>query len=348
MSSKVSGTSDTDGPPSGISPSGEFIRGISTCREWIGPDSIHTAETDRYHLYVGINCPWCHRVILARAVLGLQSSITMDVCFPSRTDEPDDKGRVGLWQFAPNGITCRNNRHTTFPECTSDTVFGKSTIVEIYDDLGIEQKSVPILLDKKTRTIVSNESADIVRMLSENARALGSSLSTVPDLYPTALQKTIDESNEWIYHTINNGAYKAGFTGSQDAYEDAYEKYFSSLDRLNVLFATQQFVAGDVVTEADIRLFPTLFRHDPVYYSRFKLSRAKLFEYPHIWRWMGTMIASVPGVQECATKSILQHCKQGYFGRTGSNTIPVGPEGYPECITDGTDMTQSKRPRIDT
>lgn len=131
-------------------------------------------------------------------------------------------------------------------------------MVEIYDQLGIEQKSVPILFDKKTCSIVSNESAEIVRMLGNFAVELGSTLSSPPDLYPIEHATSVDEVNEWVYHTINNGAYKAGFSGSQDAYEEAYEKYFASLARLEAILSSQRFVAADKVTEADVRLFPTV------------------------------------------------------------------------------------------
>lgn len=149
-------------------------------------------------------------------------------------------------------------------QCTAETVMGgKQTVVEIYDELGIEQKSVPILFDKKTRTIVSNESADIVRMLGTHAIALGSTMSPPPVLYPTehaSREGGIDEVNEWVYHTINNGAYKAGFSGSQESYEEAYGKYFTSLERLDEVLGRQRFIAADVVTEADVRLFPTVSR----------------------------------------------------------------------------------------
>ena len=189
----------------------------------------------------------------------------MDVCFPSRTDEEDSKGRSGLWQYRPEGHQCRNGRFTSFPECTADTVAGgKNTVVEIYDHHGVEQKSVPILYDKKKNFIVSNESADIIRMLSNHARALGSSMVSPPDLYPEQHRAAVDAANEWVYHDINNGAYKAGFSSSQDAYEAAFVKYFAALERLNGLFAVNKFITGDSVTEADIRLYPTLFRHDPV------------------------------------------------------------------------------------
>jgi len=265
-------------------------------------------------------------------VLGLRDTVTLDVCFPSRTDIPDEQGRTGLWQYAPEGHQCLNGRFTTFPECTPDTVGGGvKTAVQIYDVAGVAQKSVPILFDKKTNTIVSNESADIVRMLSNHAKALGSTMPSPPDLYPPFLRAGIDETNEWVYHSINNGAYRAGFASTQDAYETAYHIYFAAIDRLEALLAGQRFLCGDVVTEADVRLFPTMFRHDPVYLSRFKLNRNTLRESPNIWRWLRTMCREVPGVREEASPSILLQCKQGYFGRTGNNTIPIGPMGYPEC-----------------
>jgi putative glutathione S-transferase len=128
----------------------------------------------------------------------------------------------------------------------------------VYDLEGIEQKSVPLLYDKVAKKTVNNESADIVRMLGMFAVELGSSMSPPPALYPVALVGAVDEANDWIYHSINNGAYKAGFTGSQDSYEENYAKYFNSVARLNEILSRQQFVAGNQVTEADLRLFPTV------------------------------------------------------------------------------------------
>jgi glutathionyl-hydroquinone reductase len=141
-------------------------------------------------------------------MLGLQDSITMNVCFPSRTDDEDSQGRTGLWQFAPNGITTRNGRFVSFRECTDETVLGgKKTVAEIYDSFGMTEKSVPILFDKQTGTIVNNESAEIVRMLGLHREALGTTFAEVPTLSPEALQSQIDETSDWIYHAINNGAY---------------------------------------------------------------------------------------------------------------------------------------------
>jgi putative glutathione S-transferase len=139
-------------------------------------------------------------------------------------------------------------------------------VVEVYDLEGIEQKSVPLLYDKVAKKAVNNDSADIVRMLGMYAVELGSSMSPPPALYPAADAAAVDSANEWIYHTINNGAYKAGFTGSQDSYEENYAKYFDSVARLNEIFSRQEFVAGNQVTEADIRLFPTVFEIESAFY----------------------------------------------------------------------------------
>jgi glutathionyl-hydroquinone reductase len=195
----------------------------------------------------------------------------------------------------------------------------------------LDQKSVPVLLDKETKTIVSNESAEIVRMLAtEMTEFFGNGPF---DLYPLDRRQTIDELNDWIYTAIANGSYKAGFSSNQEVYEAAYVTYFEALDQLDTLLKDSKFLTGSTVTEADIRLFPPLFRHDPVYYNRFKLNKKYLWEYPNIWKWMSDMVA-LPGMESVSNAAYLAHCKQGYFGRTGNGTIPVGPEGYPECYRD--------------
>ena len=149
-------------------------------------------------------------------------------------------------------------------------------------------------------------------------------------LYPVEKKKEIDSINDWIYTDIANGAYKAGFSSSQAVYETAYHTFFAALDRLEQLLSDSRFLVGDDVTEADLRLFPVLFRFDAVYYSRFKLSKKMLWEYTHLWRWMGDMMR-LEGMGHVSSKEYLAHCKQGYFGRTGNGTVPVGPPGYPEC-----------------
>jgi len=303
--------------------SGEFVRGVSGFRHAIG-DPDFPPEPNRYHLFVAFNCPWCHRVSLARNILGLQDSLTMDVAFPSRTDEDDPAG-PNLWQFAPDRVASVIGAH--LPECTSETASGISyrLVKEIYEAEGASEKSVPILYDKKTKRIVNNESAEIIRMLDVHAVALGSSFAEPTKLYPQngALRIEIDALNKTIYTAINNGAYKAGFSADQQIYANAFHDYFKTLDKLEAKLAhdDRPFLTGDNFTEADLRLFPTLYRHDPVYYLRMKLNGAKILDYPHLWRWLCRVYA-LPGV---ADSNALTHCKQGYFGRTWNKTIPLGP-----------------------
>lgn len=317
---------------------GEFVRGVSGFRAVLGADSEFPAEPNRYHLFVAFNCPWCHRVTLARNILGLQNSITMDVAFPSRTLE-DDPVAASLWEFNPQRIATLTG--ATLPECTAETATGQQFRLakQIYQAEGSKETSVPILYDKKTKRIVANESAEIIRMLAKNARQLGSDLPDAdrPDLYPegddnAGLRGEIDVLNEQIYVHINNGAYKAGFSSSQDVYAAAFTNYFAALEELEQRLAddNRAFLTGNAFTEADLRLFPTLFRHDPVYYVRMKLNGAKILDYPHLWRWLCRVYA-LPGV---AASNSLIHCRQGYFGRSWNNVVPLGPfypTSYPEA-----------------
>lgn len=301
---------------------GEFVRGISGFRHAIG-DAEFPAEPGRYHLFVALNCPWCHRVTLARAVLGLQSSITMDVAFPNRTDDADPAG-PNLWEFAPDRIASLTQ--APLPECTveSGTGAGLRLAKEIYQREGSDEQSVPILYDKIAGRIVNNESAEIIRMLDQNAGELGSALLDRPQLAPAAPdQRTlVDALNERIYVTINNGAYKAGFSSDQAIYAQAFDAYFETLGWLDDLLSDgRDFLTGDAFTEADLRLFPTLYRHDPVYYVRMKLNGARILDYPNLWRWLCRVYA-IEGVAEAGS---LIHCRQGYFGRSWNGVVPSGP-----------------------
>ncbi len=308
---------------------GEFVRGVSGFRSVLGEDPDFPAEPNRYHLFVALNCPWCHRVTLARNILGLQDSITMDVAFPSRTTE-DDPIEANRWEFNPQRIASLTG--AKLPECTAETATGKQFRLakQIYDAEGSEETSVPIMYDKKYKRIVANESAEIIRMLNQQASALGSSLSNEdrPDLYPQGdenrqLRQDIDELNDQIYININNGAYKAGFSSNQEVYAVAFDNYFGMLGELEKRIAAGNrcFLTGDAFTEADLRLFPTLYRHDPVYYVRMKLNGAKILDFPHLWRWLCRVYA-LPGV---ASSNSLVHCRQGYFGRSWNNVVPLGP-----------------------
>lgn len=304
---------------------GEFVRGVSGFRHAVGSPDF-PAEPGRYHLFVALNCPWCHRVTLARNVLGLQDSITLDVAFPNRTGEDDPDG-PNHWEFAPD-------RHASLtgaplPECTRETATGQNCrlVRQIYAAEGSQERSVPILYDKKTNRIVSNESAEIVRMLNRQAEALGSLTPQAerPDLFPCddVIRADIDALNDLIFVNINNGAYKAGFSSDQTVYAKAFEAYFDTLARLEARLGAdgRPFLTGDRLTEADLRLFPTLYRHDPVYYVRMKLNGARILDYPHLWRWL----CRVHAVRGVAESNSLTHCRQGYFGRSWNTVVPLGP-----------------------
>ena len=311
---------------------GEFVRGVSGFRSAIG-DPEFPAEPGRYHLFVAFNCPWCHRVSLARNVLGLEKSISMDVAFPGRTNDDDPVG-PNFWEFNPARVASLTG--TTLPECTTETATGQNFRLakEIYAAEGSDEKSVPILYDKKTKRIISNESAEIIRMLNAQSESLGGAADR-PNLFPvedTKLAAEIEQLNEQIYVGINNGAYKAGFSSDQDVYAGAFKAYFETLDALEALLASDNrpFLTGETFTEADLRLFPTLYRHDPVYYVRMKLNGARILDYPHLWRWLCRVYA-LPGV---AASNALVHCRQGYFGRSWNNVVPLGPlhpMTYPEA-----------------
>ncbi|KAL7562985.1 hypothetical protein ACA910_018623 [Epithemia clementina (nom. ined.)] len=324
-------TTDDQTNAAGRRAAGEFVRGVSTARNWVqdSADAVYPVASGRYHLYVAYNCPWCHRVLLGRAIQGLEDVISVDVLFPNRSTDEEPLG-LNLWKFEPDGQTGQNGRHVSFPSCTVDSVFAKKYVKEIYEAAGIhDQKSVPILFDKHTKTVVNNESAEILRMFGTVFQKVSKHASTV-NLYPVESRKVIDELNDWVYKDIANGSYKAGFSSNQDVYEAAYDTFFQALDKLNLILEQKKFLVGDEVTEADLRLFPPIFRFDPVYHARFKLNYKNLWEYRNVWRWMQDMMA-LPGIEPVANAEYLQHCKQGYFGRTGNGTVPLGPSGYPEC-----------------
>jgi putative glutathione S-transferase len=313
---------------------GEFVRGLSGFRNTIGDDDF-PIESGRYHLFVAFNCPWCHRATLARNILGLENSISMDVVFPGRTNEDHPAG-ANLWEFNPDRVSTLTGE--ILPECTLETATGNNfkLVKEIYMNEGSTEQSVPILYDKKSKRIVNNESAEIIRILNQNAEKLGSTIIAEErvDLYPenSQLRNEINALNDKIYTAINNGAYKAGFSSDQRIYAAAFQDYFQTLSELETLLASdgRKFLTGNKFTEADLRLFPTLYRHDPVYYLRMKLNGAKILDYPNLWRWL----CRVYGLSGVPASNSLVHCRQGYFGRSWNNTIPLGPMkpmSYPEA-----------------
>ena len=282
--------------------SGEWVRKVSRHRNFITADdsSGYPAERGRYHLYISNNCPWSHRTALTRALKGLHDVVSMDVLYFRR--DPD-RG----WQFLPQESGC-----------TADTLYGHHYIRQVYERVGSEESSVPVLWDRHTQTIVSNESADIIRMFDGAFTEFAASEHV---LYPSVLQDQIGRINTFTYHAINNGAYKAGFADSQEAYEDAYRRLFDAFELLDCMLRGRRYLLGDVLTEADIRLFPTIYRFDAIYYTRFNLDERMVRDIPSLNRWLQNML-SIPGVAEASN---LDHCRKGYFGRTGNNIVPLGP-----------------------
>jgi putative glutathione S-transferase len=283
--------------------SGEWVRPQSEERRWIRADGRgrYPAEAGRYHLYAPYNCPWSHRALLGRAIVGLDEVVGASIVYFRRDPE---RG----WQFNPQ-----------IPGCTVDRAEGVDYIEELYERVGSAERSVPVLWDTQTETIVSNESADILRIFATEFEALA---ERDVELFPESHRDEIERLNAAVYQRINNGAYKAGFADGQLAYERAFARYFRALDWLEELLGRRRWLAGtERVTEADVRLFPTVFRHDAVYYARFRLNRRRISDYPRLSRWRERMM-EVPGVCEASN---LDHARNGYFGRTGNEIVPAGP-----------------------
>ena len=260
---------------SGINePSGKFVRKPAKFRNWITPDGSpgpsgdggFAAEGDRYHLYVSHACPWAHRTLIFRRLKGLEDVISVSVVHPDMLGEG--------WTFA-----------TDFPGATGDTLYGLPFLRDIYtkSDPSISGRvSVPVLWDKKQETIVSNESPEIIRMFNSAFDELTGNNS---DFWPEGERDAIETVNARIYSTINNGVYKSGFATSQSAYDEAVTALFESFDWLDARLATNRYLMGNQITEADWRLVPTLFRFDLVYHLHFKCNRKRLIDYPNLWAY---------------------------------------------------------------
>ncbi len=294
---------------------GQFRRQDSGFRNWTtvdgsaGPSGVggFKAEPGRYHLYVSLACPWAHRALILRELKGLEDVIGVDVVHPHMAEQG--------WTF-----------DTDFPGATGDTVNGKSRLYEIY--LAAKQDytgrvTVPVLWDTHERTIVSNESSEIIRMLNSAFDAVGAQPG---DYYPAALREAIDAVNARIYDDVNNGVYKAGFATSQKPYETAYTALFEALDWLEETLGRQLYVAGETLTEADWRLFTTLVRFDAVYYSHFKCNKRRIVDYANLSNYLRQLYQH-PGVRETVN---MEHIKQHYYGShrqiNPTGIVPRGPE----------------------
>ncbi len=280
---------------------GNYHRKPSSFRDRIGPEGRFPAEPGRYHLYVSLACPWASRVVIVRALKHLEPLIGMSVVSPDMLENG--------WPLDP----------------APDPLTGADYIYQIYaaaNPAYTGTATVPILYDKVARTIVNNESSDLVRNLNHAFDALA---APSPDLYPAALGSQIDALNDRIYGTVNNGVYKAGFATTQEAYEKAVIPLFDMLDELDARLAGSRFLFGDALTETDIRLFTTGIRFDTVYFSHFKCNLRQWRDYPNLSRWLAEVLA-MPGI--AATVDLAQIKRHYYFSQRWVNPtgiVPVGP-----------------------
>jgi glutathionyl-hydroquinone reductase len=286
---------------------GGFVRQVSSFRNWVTPDGSpgptgvggFAAETGRYHLHVALICPWASRTLIARALKGLEDVVSVSVVEPALTAQG--------WRFPEGG----------------DPVTGATHLHEIYsaaDPAFTGRATVPVLYDRHTRTIVSNESADILRMLDSGFGSLASG----PDLYPEDLRPEIDALNGRIYPRLNNGVYCAGFATTQEAYEEAFDDVFAQLGELEERLSDgRRFLLGDRLTEADIRLFVTLVRFDVAYHGLFKCNLHRVADHRHLQAYM-LLVLDIPGVRATVD---LDHIKRGYYSIKALNPTGIVPKG---------------------
>jgi putative glutathione S-transferase len=300
---------------------GEFDRQETSFRDWVDndPDAEFPAEAGRYHLYVSEACPWAHRTLITRSLLGLEDAISVSVVDPYRENDG--------WEFSPEK-----------EGATEDHVNGFDYLRETYvaaDPEYTGRVTVPVLWDKEQETIVNNESAEIMRMLDTE---FGSVADRDVTLYPEGYRDEVDETIEDIYEPINNGVYRAGFAGTQQAYDRAVTELFDALDRYDELLADRRYLVGDRLTEADVAMFTTLIRFDAVYHTHFKCNVRQISDYENLWPYLRDLYQTpsdesdapsappkTPGVAETVN---LDHIKEHYYrSHTDLNPKQIVPEG---------------------
>jgi putative glutathione S-transferase len=292
---------------------GRFVRPATRFRNWVTPDGApgpsgtggFPAEAGRYHLYVSLACPWASRTIIFRKLKRLEDVISMSVV---------------SWHMGKDGWT-----FDAATGSTGDAVNGKSRLSEIYvaaDPRYTGRVTVPVLWDKTRRTIVNNESAEIVRMLNS---AFDAFTDVRTDYYPPALRAEIDRLNDIIYPNVNNGIYRAGFAKTQAAYEEAFRNLFDTLDDIEEILGRHRYLTGSQITEADWRLFVTLVRFDAVYYGHFKCNWRHIWDYPNLSNYLRDLY-QVPGIAETVS---IEHIKRHYYTSqpqvNPSGIVPLGP-----------------------
>jgi glutathionyl-hydroquinone reductase len=294
---------------------GAFQRDTSRFRNWVTADGSagpsgeggYPAESGRYHLYVSHACPWAHRTLIFRSLKGLEDHITVSAVHP-------DMLKNG-WEF-----------RTDFDGASGDGLFGSDYLHQVYTraDPGISGRvTVPVLWDKATGSIVSNESSEIIRMFNS---AFDGITGNTLDFWPEDLRAAIEPVNERIYDTLNNGVYKAGFATTQAAYDAAVGPLFDTLDWLEARLADKRWLMGDRLTEADWRLFTTLLRFDAVYHGHFKCNRARIVDYPNLWAYTRSLY-QYPGVaQTVRMDHIVRHYHYSHETINPHRIVPIGPD----------------------
>ncbi len=289
---------------------GRFVREPAAFHGRITADGStdFKAEPDRYHLYVAYHCPWAWRAMLYRALKGLESVISMTIAIPN------DRREGWIFGNYPGG-------------CTPDLVNGFTHLHQAYTAARPAYTgtvSVPVLWDRRERTIVNNDSPDIIRMFND---AFDAFTDSKDDFYPPALRAEIDAVNERVYHGINNGVYRCGLAKTQEAYEEAFDLLFATLDWLDARLATQRYLVGGRITEADWRLLPSLLRFDLVYHALFKCNQRTLASYPNLSSYLREL-SQYPKVAALVN---VPHFIRGYYSIPGINPsgiIPRGPRDY--------------------
>ena len=302
------------GTPSGntwdreIDESGAFVRRPTSFHSKIeaADGAGFPPEPGRYHLYVSYACPWAHRTLIARKLKGLEEALSFDVVDPILP--------LTGWSFERSA-----------PGATGDRVNQFRALREVYlaSEPGYEGRiTVPVLWDKKSGRIVNNESAEILRMLNAEFQELAAHPET--DLYPEPLRERIDALNDWIYPQINNGVYRCGFARTQRAYSQAFRELFDALDRAEAILAGSRYLAGEQLTEADVRLFTTLVRFDAVYVTHFKCNLRRIVDYPNLWAYTRD-IHQLPGVSDTVN---MEHIKRHYYeSHRQINPLGIVPDG---------------------
>ncbi len=293
---------------------GRFMRQPTRFHHWVTEDGSagptgeagFPAARGRYHLYVALACPWAHRTVIFRALKGLEDVVSMSVVEPI---------------YGPHGW-----RFGTGAGTIPDHVNGAGELADIYllaEERYSGRVSVPVLWDKDRRTIVNNESSEIIRMFNA---AFDRFTNVRTDYYPPALREEIDRINARVYENVNNGVYRAGFATTQEAYEEAFRGLFSVLDEIEERLALQRYLAGSIITEADWRLFTTLVRFDAVYYSHFKCNLRRIIDYPNLSNYLRDLYQQ-PGI---AATVNMDHIKRHYYGSqlhvNPRGIVPLGPK----------------------